>query len=71
MAWNLLGAGSGESAYELAVINGYQGTLQEWLDSLKGEKGEDGKSVHFFVQQDEPLPPFPEDELSMWLKKAV
>ena len=27
---------NGLSAYELAVQNGFNGTLQEWLDSLKG-----------------------------------
>lgn len=35
----------GKSAYELAVEKGYQGTLDEWLASLKGtagDKGEDG-----------------------------
>ena len=33
----------GESAYEIAVRNGFPGTEQEWLDSLKGEKGVDGE----------------------------
>ena len=32
----------GESAYELAVDEGYTGTLEEWLASLKGEKGDKG-----------------------------
>lgn len=32
----------GESAYELAVLNGYTGTQQEWLDSLKGVPGATG-----------------------------
>ena len=27
----------GKSAYEVAVENGYKGTEQEWLDSLKGD----------------------------------
>ena len=30
---------NGESAYELAVANGYEGTLDEWMDSLKGDEG--------------------------------
>ena len=30
------------SAYALAVVNGFEGTVEEWLESLKGEKGEDG-----------------------------
>lgn len=29
-------------AYELAVANGYKGTVEEWLASIKGEKGEKG-----------------------------
>ena len=32
----------GESAYEIAVRNGFPGTEQEWLDSLQGEKGDKG-----------------------------
>lgn len=30
----------GKSAYEVAVKNGFEGTEAEWLDSLKGDKGE-------------------------------
>lgn len=33
---------SGLSAYDIAVKNGFTGTEKEWLDSLVGEKGEDG-----------------------------
>lgn len=29
----------GYSAYEVAVNNGFEGTEQEWLDSLKGRDG--------------------------------
>lgn len=32
----------GKSAYDIAVENGFQGTEQEWLESLKGEKGDQG-----------------------------
>lgn len=35
--------GSGLSAYELAVRNGYQGTESQWLESLKGDDGQDGE----------------------------
>lgn len=35
----------GKSAYELAVENGYQGTLEEWLESLKGSDGANGDSM--------------------------
>lgn len=33
----------GESAYEIAVANGFKGTEAEWLASLKGEKGDPGE----------------------------
>lgn len=33
----------GKSAYEVAVENGFIGTEQEWLESLKGEKGRNRK----------------------------
>lgn len=32
----------GKSAYEVAVDNGFTGTEQEWLESLKGKDGKDG-----------------------------
>ncbi|WP_051166685.1 collagen-like protein [Rhizobium favelukesii] len=32
----------GKSAYEIAVLNGFDGTEQEWLASLQGEDGEPG-----------------------------
>ena len=34
---------NGLSAYELAVQNGFRGTLAQWLDSLKGKDGLDGR----------------------------
>ena len=33
---------NGDSAYEVAVKNGYKGTEKEWIASLKGEKGDKG-----------------------------
>ena len=33
----------GESAYEIAVKNGFEGSESEWLNSLKGEKGDQGE----------------------------
>ena len=42
----------GKSAYELAVENGFNGTVEEWLSSLVGEKGsegKDGKTAEFRV----------------------
>lgn len=34
----------GLSAYEVALMNGFEGTEDEWLASLKGEKGDKGDS---------------------------
>ena len=34
----------GKSAYEIAVEDGFSGNIYEWLESLKGEPGEDGFS---------------------------
>lgn len=34
----------GDSAYIIAVNNGFTGSQSEWLESLKGPKGADGKS---------------------------
>ena len=36
----------GKSAYEIALENGFVGTEQEWLESLKGEDGLSGVSPH-------------------------
>lgn len=33
----------GKSAYEIAVANGFEGTEEEWLESLHGEKGDKGE----------------------------
>lgn len=32
--------GDGKSAYELAVFNGFVGTEQEWIESLKGQNAD-------------------------------
>lgn len=37
----IVASNNGLSAYELAVNNGFVGTQQEWLNSLKGDKGND------------------------------
>ena len=39
----LNGIQDGKSAYELAKEHGYVGTVEEWLASLKGERGERGQ----------------------------
>ena len=36
----------GYSAYEIALIHGFEGTEEEWLASLKGEKGERGDPAY-------------------------
>ena len=46
----IMAADNGKSAYEIAVAHGYKGTEQEWLDSLKGDKGEDGLSAFNIAQ---------------------
>lgn len=35
---------NGKSAYEIAVEDGFSGNIYEWLESLKGEPGDDGVS---------------------------
>lgn len=35
---------TGKSAYEVAVDNGFEGSEDEWLESLKGENGKDGSN---------------------------
>lgn len=42
MATKDLGRVRGYSAYEIAQKNGFSGSEQAWLASLKGEKGEAG-----------------------------
>ena len=44
---------NGLSAYELAVKGGYTGTEEEWLSSLKGRNGIDGKTVELRVYNNE------------------
>lgn len=46
----------GYSAYDVAVIEGFEGTEEEWLASLKGEKGEKGdpgEVIHTDMTRDE------------------
>jgi hypothetical protein len=47
-----LGKVVGDSAYEVAVANGFVGTEAEWLASLKGTDGTDGFSPIANVTQD-------------------
>lgn len=49
-----VGAVVGASAYELAVKNGFEGTEEEWLDSLVGGSGSGTASLADWVKQPEP-----------------
>jgi hypothetical protein len=40
--WNSLASLDGKSAYELAVVHGYEGTEAEWVESLAGPTGPTG-----------------------------
>ena len=39
----------GKSAYEIAVDNGFSGSEQEWLESLKGLTPHIGENNHWFI----------------------
>lgn len=39
-----VGCDSGKSAYEIAVDHGFEGSEEEWLESLKGAKGDSGSN---------------------------
>ena len=41
---------NGESAYNIAVKNGFVGTEQEWLDSLKGDSPV--KGIDYWTETD-------------------
>ena len=43
----------GKSAYEIAVENGFEGSVKEWLDSLEGEKGDKGDKGDPYTLTDE------------------
>lgn len=43
-ASNKLVGPRGYSAFDVAVQNGYRGTIEEWLAGLKGEKGDRGET---------------------------
>lgn len=40
----------GKSAYEVAVENGYEGTVEDWLNSLKGKTPQ--KGTDYFTEED-------------------
>ena len=53
---------SGKSAYDLAKEQGYSGTLNQWIESLKGAKGDDGA-----IRGTTP----PTDLTKLWLDESV
>ena len=45
--------GSGKSAYEIALENGFEGTETEWLESLKGKEGYSPvKGKDYYTEED-------------------
>ena len=40
---------SGKSAYEIAVENGFSGTEEEWLETLKGSTPYIGENGHWYI----------------------
>lgn len=59
IAQNSIEGADGKSAYEIAVDNDFEGTEEEWLESLKGADGKDGadgytpvKGVDYFTDED-------------------
>lgn len=67
---NLEGVGqNGKSAYEIAVDNGFSGSEEEWLLSLKGVTPHIGENNHWFIgEQDTGVPVSP--DLSDYLHQA-
>lgn len=53
----------GKSAYEVAVDHGYAGTEQQWLSTLKGDKGDTGNSG-IALSQTEPV----DQNVKIWIK---
>jgi hypothetical protein len=40
---------NGKSAYDIAVENGFNGTIQEWLESLHGTSPHIGENGNWFI----------------------
>ena len=43
LCFSFAACGGGSSAYDIAVEHGFEGTEEEWLESLRGENGKDGE----------------------------
>lgn len=46
----------GKSAYEIAVEQGYEGTIEEWLESLQGDSG-------VYIGSEEPS----DEDINVWI----
>lgn len=57
------GGANGKSAYQLAVDNGFVGTVTEWLASLKGEKGDSGTGGSGLTQKN--ISPINQDQTAV------
>lgn len=51
---NVVYGKDGASAYELAVKNGFEGSEADWIESLKGEKGDTGNPGVYLGSGDMP-----------------
>lgn len=51
------GGSQGDSAYQVAVNNGFVGTEEEWLASLQGPKGDPGFAAQVWVPTLADIPP--------------
>ena len=47
------GALQGDSAYEIAVKNGFEGSEQEWLENLKGVVPHIGENGNWFLGEED------------------
>lgn len=57
----------GKSAYEVAVDNGFEGSEQEWLESLKGPRGEQGPRGETGPAGKDAEPQFTEEQVTALL----
>lgn len=56
------GGSDGKSAYDIAVDHGFEGSEEEWLESLKGKPGDPGKPG------DDAEPQFTQDQVDALLE---
>ena len=61
----------GKSAYELAVENGYSGTLEEWLESLVGTNGNTGITPQLRINSNDNMWEVSYDNGTTWTSLGV